>query len=132
MVKLNGRTSDWRLSHVAGTLAGIVSLAALSPAYGVDVDLEREQIAALVRQIELADRLADHLAGQTDNAAPDRARYHFDVDRLRADLQRIRAGLQDYLSPQRAQPRDPSPLSGAYLQPQSAESSRTPSKDGSP
>ncbi|WP_458079571.1 integrative conjugative element protein, RAQPRD family, partial [Pseudomonas aeruginosa] len=38
----------------------------------------------------------------------------FDYSRLAADLQRIRQGLQDYMTPSRAQPRDPSDLSGSY------------------
>jgi RAQPRD family integrative conjugative element protein len=74
--------------------------------------LEREQLAALARQLDLIDRLAEHAA----NTAPqERARYHFDYARLRADLKRVRAGLQDYLVPQRAQPRDPVPLAGDYV-----------------
>lgn len=74
--------------------------------------IEREQLAALARQLNLIDRLADHAA----NTAPqERARYHFDYARLHADLQRVRAGLQDYLVPQRAQPRDPVPLVGDYV-----------------
>jgi RAQPRD family integrative conjugative element protein len=73
---------------------------------------EREQLAALARQLDLIDRLAEHAA----NTAPqERARYHFDYARLRADLKRVRAGLQDYLVPQRAQPRDPVPLAGDYV-----------------
>ena len=47
--------------------------------------------------------------------SPERARYHFDYAQLRADLKRVRAGLEDYLVPQRAQPRDPVPLAGDYV-----------------
>nr|WP_273649646.1 RAQPRD family integrative conjugative element protein [Pseudomonas aeruginosa] len=36
--------------------------------------------------------------------------------RVRKDLQRVRAGIQDYLTPPRAQPRDPVELSGDYRQ----------------
>ena len=96
-------------------LAFVLSLASLRPAYAADDAPEREQLAAIARQIELADRLTSHLADQAVTAQPERARYYFDYVRLRADLQRIRAGLQDYLVPQRAQPRDPGPLSGEYL-----------------
>lgn len=84
--------------------------AALQPA--IAADLEREQLAAVVRQIELADRLAEQL---TRTAPQERARYHFDYARLHADLGRVRAGLQDYLVPQRAQPRDPVSLTGDYV-----------------
>jgi RAQPRD family integrative conjugative element protein len=69
------------------------------------------ELAALARQLDLLDRLAEHAA---TTAPQERARYHFDYARLRADLQRVRAGVQDYLVPQRAQPRDPVPLAGDY------------------
>ena len=62
--------------------------------------------------LDLLDRLAEHAA---HTAPQERARYHFDYARLRADLNRVRAGLQDYLVPQRAQPRDPVPLAGDYV-----------------
>ena len=90
-----------------------MSFSALQPAVAADgVAMEREQLAALTRQLDLIDRLAEHAA----NTAPqERARYHFDYARLRADLKRVRAGLQDYFVPQRAQPRDPVPLAGDYV-----------------
>jgi RAQPRD family integrative conjugative element protein len=68
---------------------------------------EHEQLAALVRQLDLIDRLAVHAAKAS---AQGRTRYHFDYDRLREDVERVRAGIQDYLVPARAQPRDPAPL----------------------
>ena len=94
-------------------LALTIALAGASPASAADgLASEREQLAALARQLDLIDRLAEHAA----NTAPqERARYHFDYVRLRADLQRVRAGLQDYLVPRRAQPRDPVPLAGDYV-----------------
>lgn len=76
-----------------------------------DDALEREQLAALVRQLNLVNRLADQ-AATASSGEP--ARYHFDYARLREDLQRVRAGVEDYLAPQRAQPRDPVPLTGSY------------------
>jgi RAQPRD family integrative conjugative element protein len=106
------RASVWPRLKVVLPLALAVSFSALRPASAADDALEREQLATLVRQLDLIDRLAEHAA----NAAPQTpARYHFDHVRLRADLKRIRAGLQDYLVPQRAQPRDPIPLTGDYV-----------------
>lgn len=96
----------------------VVPFSPLRFAIAADDALAREQLTALVRQIELADRLAEHAAS---TAPQERARYHFDYDRLRGDLQRVRAGLQDYLVPQRAQPRDPIPLSGDYLRRDASE-----------
>ena len=93
-------------------LALIIALAGASPASAGDATAEHEQLAALARQLDLIDRLAEHAA---HTAPQERARYHFDYARLRADLKRVRAGLQDYLVPQRAQPRDPVPMAGDYV-----------------
>jgi RAQPRD family integrative conjugative element protein len=76
-----------------------------------DTDAERTQLAALVRQLDLLDRLAEHRASQAPQSD---TRYHFDYARLRQDIERIRGGIRDYLAPQRAQPRDPSTLRGDY------------------
>lgn len=103
------RTYTW---HSAIVVLLVVSFSPLRFAIAADDGLAREQLAALARQIELADRLAEHAAR---TAPQDRARYHFDYARLRADLKVIRAGLQDYLVPQRAQPRDPVSLTGDYV-----------------
>ncbi len=110
MGQTNRRKSAW--PALAMVLA--VSFSALQPAVAADsLALEREQLAALARQLALIDRLAEHAA----NTAPqERARYHFDHARLRKDLQRVRTGIQDYLTPPRAQPRDPVELSGDYRQ----------------
>jgi RAQPRD family integrative conjugative element protein len=41
-------------------------------------------------------------------------RFFFDYQRLAGDIARIRHGLEDYLTPSRAQPRDTVELSGQY------------------
>ena len=107
MGQTNRRASAWPSLVVLLT----VSLSALQPAIADDTP-EREQLAALARQLDLIDRLAEHAATTAPQA---RARYHFDYARLRADLKRVRTGVQDFLVPQRAQPRDPVPMAGAYL-----------------
>ncbi|MDG3872336.1 RAQPRD family integrative conjugative element protein [Pseudomonas aeruginosa] len=91
----------------------LLAISSLQPAIASTAAIEREQLAALVRQIDLIDRLAEHAA---HTAPQQRARYHFDHARLREDLQRVRTGIQDYLTPPRAQPRDPVELSGDYRQ----------------
>lgn len=106
------RTSVWPRLKVVLPLALAVSFSALRPAIAADDALEREQLATVVRQLDLTDRLTERAAS---TAPRERARYHFDYTRLRTDLQRIRADLQDYLVPQRAQPRDPVPLAGDYV-----------------
>lgn len=96
-----------------------VPLSALQPAVAADsLASEREQLAALAPQLDLIDRLAEHA---TNTAPRARARYDFDYARMRADLRRVRTGVQDFLVPQRAQPRDPVPLVGDYLRPDEQE-----------
>ena len=107
------RTSTWLRSMAVLPLAFAAAFSALRPAHAADDTPEREHLAALTRVLDLTDRLAEHAA----NTAPqERARYHFDHARLRKDLQRVRAGIQDYLTPPRAQPRDSVELSGDYRQ----------------
>lgn len=106
------RTGACPRAMVMLLLALALSFSDVRVAIASDGALEREQLCALGRQIELADRLAEHAA---NTALNERARYHFDYARLRADLKRVRAGVQDYLVPQRAQPRDPVPLAGDYV-----------------
>jgi RAQPRD family integrative conjugative element protein len=106
------RRGNWAVRVAALLLAA----AGLQPAIAADASdnaAEREMLAAVTRQLELLDRLAEHAA---TTAPQERARYHFDYARLRADLERVRAGVRDYLVPQRAQPRDPVPLAGDYTQ----------------
>lgn len=91
MTPLGNLTTAWRRVP-ALALALTIALAGASPASAGDATAEHEQLAALARQLNLIDRLAEHAA----NSAPqERARYHFDYARLRADLKRVRAGLQD-------------------------------------
>lgn len=91
-----------------GTLAA--GLGASFPARAADAATERAQLAVIVRELNLIDRLA----ANAEAVAPEQSRYHFDYPRLHADITRVRAGIQDYLNPPRAQPRDPAVLSGAY------------------
>lgn len=100
---------EWRRTACA-VLACL--LLGSTPVIAADSSLEHEQLAVLARQLDLIDRLAEHAATTAPQA---RARYHFDYARLRADLKRVRTGVQDFLVPQRAQPRDPVPLAGDYL-----------------
>lgn len=76
-----------------------------------DHDIERAQLAAVLRQLDALERHAESSAALPHPLA---TRYHFDYLRLREDIQRIRIGVQDYLTPQRAQPRDTTTLLGEY------------------
>lgn len=72
---------------------------------------ERELLAAIIRQLDIIDRLSSDATAITPQ---EHRRYHFDHARLRADVTRVRTGVTDYLTPRRAQPRDPEQLSGEY------------------
>jgi RAQPRD family integrative conjugative element protein len=120
-----------RRSVVAMRLATLLLAAAgLPPAIAADASdnaAEREMLAAVTRQLDLLDRLAERAA---TTAPQERTRYHFDYARLRADLERVRTGVRDYLVPQRAQPRDPVPLDGDYTRSNAAPASiATPAKE---
>lgn len=96
-----------------GVLAVALALsliACLSSSAG-DESIERERLTAVLRELDAIERLTR----ESELAAPTSGtRYHFDYARLRADLARVRAGIEDYLVPVRAQPRDPQALQGDY------------------
>lgn len=73
---------------------------------------EQDQLSLIQRQLDTIERLATR-AEVASTAEPD-DRYRFDYPRLIQDIQRIRHGVQGYLSPSRPQPRDPSELVGEY------------------
>ena len=105
-------------------LAAALPLALLlqaQPAKAADDSQEREHLAAIVRQIDMLERLAKQ---STAYAAAQRSRYYFDYRRFDADIRRIRAGVTDYLNPPRAQPRDPLALDGQYRRASESEAGK--------
>ncbi|MDY7815194.1 RAQPRD family integrative conjugative element protein [Burkholderia pseudomallei] len=80
-------------------------------AHAADTASESAQLAAIARQIDTIDRLATQSEQLPDSGS---TREHFDYTRLHADIARIRQGIEDYLSPHRPLPRDPSTLVGHY------------------
>jgi RAQPRD family integrative conjugative element protein len=89
----------------------VAGLAVCWSAHPSDNAQENAQLALLVRQLNQLEHTA--LNAQKLSAA-NAQRYHFDYARLSADLARIRGGIEDYLIPPRAQPRDAQELSGQY------------------
>jgi len=116
----------FRYARAALSTALIVLAGAAVASDPSDNNAEREALAALTRQIDLANRLADQAAAASSD---EHARYHFDYARLREDLHRVHAGVEDYLAPQRAQPRDPVPLSGSYVRETGSPTSPTPASE---
>lgn len=84
----------------------------MPPAIAEDTPLQRQELTAALRQLDALERFIEQSAASTP-IVPGK-RYHFDYPRLLADLARVRAGIQDYLEPFRAQPRDPDALIGRY------------------
>ena len=104
--------------HTTGlTPALLLSLCLTGHAGADDATPEHVRLAAALRQLDSIERLIAQQAAQEPDA---RARYHFDYARLAADLERVRSGIRDYLTPSRAQPRDPADLLGDYRQPTAA------------
>lgn len=73
---------------------------------------ERSDLGLVQRQIDAINLLADR--AHSSATGTDRVRYRFDYARLTADLERVRHGISNYLSPSRAQPTDLVELSGDY------------------
>lgn len=73
---------------------------------------EQDQLSLILQQLDTIERLA--IRAQPASQTEPIERYHFDYPRLTQDIQRIRQGVQDYLSPSRAQPRDPHEMVGDY------------------
>lgn len=109
------RSPATSVRHRAIAVAALVvafaaGLGAPSLARAADAASERADLAVILRELNLIDRLADNAQA----VAQQKSRYHFDYRRLRGDVSRVRSGIHDYLAPPRAQPRDPVVLSGEY------------------
>lgn len=73
---------------------------------------ERSDLGLMQRQIDAIELLADR--AHCSATGTDRVRYRFDYARLTEDLERVRHGISNYLSPSRAQPADLVELAGDY------------------
>lgn len=72
---------------------------------------EQANLDVMIRQLNALEDTARRSAQVADEPGK---RYFFDYQRLAGDIARIRHGLEGYLTPSRAQPRDPAELSGQY------------------
>jgi RAQPRD family integrative conjugative element protein len=73
---------------------------------------EPVKFGLILKQLDIIERVATQAEAASTSQPDDR--YRFDYPRLSQDIQRIRQGVQGYLSPSRAQPRAPSELVGDY------------------
>jgi len=115
MVYRNRCITRWHRLLV--TLLAVCALS-VEPVVAGDGTTEHAQLAAVIRQLDMIDRLAEHSASLPHQ---DGSRYHFDYERLHNDIERVRQGVRDYLTPIRAQPRDPVALLGHYRQTSEAD-----------
>ena len=90
----------------------LLSLAIVHGSSYATSDQEQVQLSLIQRQLDTIERLATR--AEAASTAEPVERYRFDYLRLSKDIQRIRQGVQGYMSPSRAQPRDPSELVGDY------------------
>jgi len=100
----------WRRAAQCGLFLLLAMV--LPSAVFAEAAIQGQELAAALRQLDALERLVQHSEANTPVAAG--ARYHFDYPRLLADLAQVRTGIQAYLSPSRAQPRDLTELSGDY------------------
>lgn len=73
---------------------------------------ERSDLGLVQRQFTAIQQLANRAESSSDDAPG--SRYRFDYLRFATDLERVRGGIQKYLSPSRAQPADLVELTGQY------------------
>ena len=99
--------------HRASAALLVVAVLSAEPVLAVDGANEQAQLAVVIRQLDMIDKLAEYSASLSH---PEGSRYHFDYARLTKDIERVRQGILDYLVPQRAQPRDLVELIGDYRQ----------------
>ena len=94
-----------------------------SPMALAESPAQRQELVAALRQLNALERTVAHSAAHTPITPGER--YQFDYPRLLDDLARVRAGIQDHITPSRAQPRDSSELAGDYRTEQGTELPRT-------
>ncbi|WP_034949232.1 integrative conjugative element protein, RAQPRD family [Erwinia oleae] len=98
------------ITRRAGCLLGLTLLTAL-PVHASEKD-ELASAQRLLIQAQAALERARVAAVQADR--PERERFWFDYSRATSDLKTIHAGIDRYLEPSRAQPRDAGFVAGNY------------------
>ncbi|WP_080635296.1 RAQPRD family integrative conjugative element protein [Pseudomonas asplenii] len=92
-------------------------LIALSASFAADpvqaepTDQERTHLAGLMRQLDAVIRQVNASAALPED---EHSRFTFDYPRLSAELELVRQGIEDYLTPSRIQPRSLPELTGHY------------------
>jgi RAQPRD family integrative conjugative element protein len=108
---MNHPRPAWR--HIA-CIPGITGLLLLTTLSTTAHAAEKDELASVQRQLDHAQASLERarvLAAQADPA--EQGRFFFDYRQATSDLNTIRAGIDRYLEPSRAQPRAAS-VSGNY------------------
>lgn len=92
-------------------LFGLMMLWLFSPYCRATTAADQTQLTLMIQQLNALEHTARDM--NLKKYEPGK-RYYFDYPRLTRDIERIRLGLENYLTPSRAQPRDPVELSGSY------------------
>ncbi|EMB3197625.1 RAQPRD family integrative conjugative element protein [Salmonella enterica] len=89
----------------------IVSLFITSSAFAASLT-EREELTLSLNQLNQIEASL-HRAQQSARTGINE-RYYFDYPRIHGDITTLRSGIEHYLTPARAQPRDTATLVGQY------------------
>ena len=96
--------------------AALVSFAALiatlvPPISSADAATERAELVRLLHEIENLEALV----ARAEASAVSTQRIRFQYSWLRGDLEKVKAGLREYLDTAPVTPRVPAPLAGDYI-----------------
>ncbi|PEH70865.1 RAQPRD family integrative conjugative element protein [Edwardsiella tarda] len=89
----------------------IFSLLITCPAFAAPLT-EREELTLSLSQLNQIEASL-HRAQQSARTGINE-RYYFDYPRIHSDITTLRSGIENYLTPSRAQPRDVAAMSGQY------------------
>lgn len=92
-------------------LSALLACCIASSAVAFATGDEHQQLSLILRQLDSLSRLA---ASRDASVIDPSARYSFDYPRFSADIDLMRQGINEYLTPSRAQPRNPPELTGHY------------------
>lgn len=95
----------------------IISFFVISPAFAAPLT-EREELTLSLSQLTQIEASL-HRAQQSSRTGINE-RYYFDYPRIYSDITTLRSGIEHYLTPARAQPRDTATLVGQYREEKTA------------
>jgi len=78
------------------------------------IAVERERLVLIGNQLAHIGQQVDAIGDIVRSYPPQNARYHFDYAQMKADIARVKAGIDAYLNPSRTQPRDVGELPAYY------------------